>query len=218
MPRVEGRERLSLEPGEVWRLLNDPDVLGRSIPGCGGFEAAADGAYRASIAVAVGAVKGVYAGTVEYRDVVAPERCTIAVAARGEKGAIEGEGRLTLVALEGETDVAYEGTFKLTGPVAGMGQRLAPGISRKLIVETLRNLERVGGSIVEGGPASLEPSTAADTRVGAGEPPAAEVGAGRPAAPGPQPFRLLTVSPRVAFGLGVALGAVCAVIVAAALG
>ena len=36
MPKVEGSEQLGLDRAEVWRLLNDPDTLAASIPGCDG--------------------------------------------------------------------------------------------------------------------------------------------------------------------------------------
>src|SRR5215207_11504306 len=100
MPRVEGSETLALSRAEVWRLLNDPDTLAASIPGCRGFDRD-DGAahrYRTAIEVAVGPVKGVYEGTVEYVDVDEPERCTIVVAGKGDRGAIDGRGAITLAA------------------------------------------------------------------------------------------------------------------------
>jgi carbon monoxide dehydrogenase subunit G len=144
MPRVKGTERLNASRQEVWRLLNDPDTLAASIPGCRGFErdSETDHRYRTAIKVAVGPVTGVYEGTVEYTEVAEPERCTIVVAGKGDKGTIEGKGAITLAPSDGSTEVSYEGEFKLTGPVAGVGQRMAPGVSRKMIVETLRNLER----------------------------------------------------------------------------
>ena len=147
MARVEGSEILALPRERVWQLLNDPETLGAAIPGCHGLER--DGEekhrYRTAIAVAVGAVKGVYEGTVLYADIEEPERCTIKVAGRGDKGTIDGQGEIELrEAGSDSTQVAYRGEFKITGPVAGVGQRLAPGISRKMIVETLRNLERSG--------------------------------------------------------------------------
>jgi len=147
MARVDGSETLALTRERVWELLNDPEVLGAAIPGCRGLER--DGEeehrYRTSIAVAIGAVKGVYDGTVLYADIAEPERCTIRVSGRGEKGTIDGQGEIELRAAEAGTEVAYRGEFKLTGPVAGIGQRLAPGVSRKMIIETLRNLEASGG-------------------------------------------------------------------------
>lgn len=148
MARVDGSETLSLPRERVWALLNDPEMLGAAIPGCHGLEReeGEEHRYRTAIAVAVGAVNGVYEGTVLYADIEEPERCTIKVSGRGDKGTIDGQGRIELREAGDGTEVAYRGEFKLTGPVAGIGQRLAPGVSRKMIVETLRNLEAAGGS------------------------------------------------------------------------
>lgn len=148
MARVDGSETLALPRERVWALLNDPEVLGAAIPGCHGLEReeGEEHRYRTAIAVAVGAVTGVYEGTVLYADIEEPERCTIKVSGRGDKGTIDGQGEIELLATGEETEVAYRGEFKLTGPVAGIGQRLAPGVSRKMIIETLRNLERSGAA------------------------------------------------------------------------
>lgn len=167
MPAVDGSETLALPPARVWELLNDPETLGAAIPGCHGLERDGDEEHRylTSIAVAIGAVKGVYDGTVTYADIDEPERCTIKVAGRGEKGTIDGQGAIELRPADGGTEVVYRGEFKLTGPVAGIGQRLAPGVSRKMIVETLHNLERSGAPAAgqevpqDGGEAAAAPTT-----------------------------------------------------------
>jgi uncharacterized protein len=203
MPRVEGSERLALERGEVWRLLNDPDTLAASIPGCRGFERDEDAEhrYRTAIKVAVGAVSGVYEGTVEYRDVIEPDRCKIVVFGKGDKGTIEGSGAITLAASEDATEVGYQGDFKLTGPIAGVGQRLAPGISRKMIVETLRNLERQGESRAQSGAAAPAPAPDGAPAQGAG----GSVGASAPPVAG-ESFRPLALSPGLAFAAGAVAG------------
>ena len=209
MPKVEGNEQLGLDRAEVWRLLNDPDTLAASIPGCGGFERDADAAhrYRTAITVAVGPVTGVYEGTVEYLDVAEPERCTIVVSGKGDKGTIDGRGEITLAAHDGGTEVGYVGDFKLTGPVAGVGQRMAPGVSRKMIVETLHNLERHGVSSPDAAP---DPT---DDGAGAGAGPAPTAAAGpdaamRPASTATEPFRPVSVSPLIAFAAGLGIGLV----------
>jgi carbon monoxide dehydrogenase subunit G len=217
MPKVEGSEQLGLDRAEVWRLLNDPDTLAASIPGCNGFErdGEAEHRYRTAIAVAVGPVTGVYEGTVEYLDVAEPERCTIVVAGKGDKGTIDGRGQITLAAHDGGTEVGYVGDFKLTGPVAGVGQRMAPGVSRKMIVETLHNLERRGEPAPE--PAAAEGATAeADA---AQKPPGAEApapspgGAAAPRAGGAaEPFRPVSISPLAAFAAGCTVGIVLGVV------
>lgn len=229
MPRVQGQELLELPREEVWRRLNDPDALGSSIPGCRGFErdAGSDQRFRTSITVAVGAVKGTYDGAVEYRDVVEPERCTIFVSGKGDKGAIEGEGRIVLSGKGEATEVGYEGTFKITGRVAGVGQRLAPGVSRKMIVETLRNLERRGRAAAPAAPErepeqpataereSEQPGTAehrsAQTAVRA-EPEAARP---TPASAEPEAFRPLQAPPLAIFLAGCAVGVAVVLILTA---
>ena len=202
MPRVEGSEQLALSQARVWGLLNDPETLAASIPGCRGFERDGDAEhrYRTAITVAAGAVTGVYEGTVEYLDVTEPERCTIVVAGKGDKGAIDGRGLITLAASGEQTEVGYQGDFKLTGPVAGVGQRLAPGISRKLIVETLRNLERRGIGTPEPAPAEAPrpPDSSAPP-----PPPRTE----------PEPFRPFSLSAPAAFGAGAVVGLVVGIVI-----
>ena len=187
MARVDGSETLALARERVWELLNDPEMLGAAIPGCRGLERdeEEEHRYRTSIAVAIGAVKGVYDGTVVYADIAEPERCTIKVSGRGEKGTIDGQGEIELRAAEAGTEVAYRGEFKLTGPVAGIGQRLAPGVSRKMIIETLRNLEASGA--VPPGPRSDDRPAALRSSAGRrpSTPPRAGV-AGGPATSAPQ--------------------------------
>jgi uncharacterized protein len=208
MPRVEGTETLRVPRPELWRLLNDPDTLAASIPGCRGFERddAAEHRYRTAIKVAVGAVTGVYEGTVEYVDVAEPERCTIVVSGKGDKGTIDGQGAITLADAGDVTEVAYEGEFKLTGPVAGVGQRMAPGVSRKMIVETLRNLERHGQ-------AATAPPTEAAAQSEAPAP-SPQPAAAPPAPPARAPaetadaFRPFAISPARAFAAGFVAGAV----------
>ena len=88
MARVDGSETLALPRERVWALLNDPDTLGAAIPGCHGLEReeGEKHRYRTSIAVAIGAVKGVYEGTVLYADIDEPERCTIRVSGEATRG------------------------------------------------------------------------------------------------------------------------------------
>lgn len=175
MAKVDGSETLSLSRERVWALLNDPEMLGAAIPGCHGLEReeGEEHRYRTAIAVAVGAVNGVYEGTVLYADIEEPERCTIKVSGRGDKGTIDGQGKIELLARGDDTEVAYRGEFKLTGPVAGIGQRLAPGVSRKMIIETLRNLERSGTAPQPPAADDVEPpegaSAAPPTPAGGGE-------------------------------------------------
>jgi uncharacterized protein len=222
MAKVEGSETLSLPRTEVWRRLNDPDILAESIPGCSGFELIGRDEFQTSITVVVGPVRGAYAGTVRYLDVEAPERCTIAVQGRGDKGTIQGEGKIALGESGTNTEVSYTGTFKLTGPVAGVGQRLAPGISRRMIIDTLRNLESaLGDAALEAGH-SAQPSSAQPSAAGAAEPRGAPGAATKQVSPvidgrRSTEFRPFALPGWALFALGVAIGVVITIILEAVL-
>jgi uncharacterized protein len=217
VPTISGEEVLAVEHTQVWQLLNDPDVLGSAIPGCTGFTRTESGAFATEIAVAVGPVRGVYAGTVEYRDVHPPRSCTIVVKGKGDKGAIEGEGKLTLAPAENGTMVAYQGSFRITGPVAGVGQRLAPGVSRRMIVETLRNIEDAGTAQLAGAtpPAAETPVPAADSELDG--PPSPGPAALPPLPPAKErpPFRAVRLPSWAVFGAGALAGAALTVLITA---
>ncbi len=140
MPQIEGSEHLALSVEEVWKRLNEPAMLAEAIPGCRTMTAEDEGRFRTTLDIAVGAVRGTYDGFVFYEDLEPPERCTIAIEGKGTHGSIEGRGTLSLVMTADGTAVNYVGRFDVQGRVAGVGARVMSGVSRKLIVETLRNL------------------------------------------------------------------------------
>ena len=76
--KIIGNSQFAAAPDEVYRALNDPAVLVRSIPGCHRLEALGDDAYTMTVAAGVGSIKGVYDGEVRLTDQSSPPRsgCT----------------------------------------------------------------------------------------------------------------------------------------------
>jgi adenosylmethionine-8-amino-7-oxononanoate aminotransferase/uncharacterized protein YndB with AHSA1/START domain len=142
MTRVAGEKLLEGPPERIWALLTDPHELARALPGAGEVEEAG-GAYRTTFTLAVGPVKDTYEGTLSYEDEQAPETCTIVVETQGRTGRLSGRGEMRLEPADGRgTIVHYEGDFKVSGSVAGVGQRLIAGVARQTIERTL---EQLGG-------------------------------------------------------------------------
>jgi adenosylmethionine-8-amino-7-oxononanoate aminotransferase/carbon monoxide dehydrogenase subunit G len=141
--RVSGEKLLPGPLDRVWSLLTDAEELAGAMPGAGEVEPAPDGArrYRTRISLAVGPVKDVYDGVLGYEDERPPAACTIVVETRGKAGRMNGRGEMRLEPHEGEqTVVRYEGEFKVSGPVASVGQRMIAGVARKTIEQTLEGL------------------------------------------------------------------------------
>jgi adenosylmethionine-8-amino-7-oxononanoate aminotransferase/carbon monoxide dehydrogenase subunit G len=134
----------------VWALLTDAAELARAMPGAGEVEAAEGRSFRTTISLAVGPVKDTYEGRLAYEDEQPPTACTIVVETKGRSGHVAGRGAMRLEPRDGEaTLLRYEGDFKVSGAVAGVGQRMIAGVARKTIERTLDGIARRLGDTPE---------------------------------------------------------------------
>jgi carbon monoxide dehydrogenase subunit G len=60
----------------------------------------------------------------------------------GDKGTIAAAGRLEFFPLEGKTLVRYSGDYHVSGPIAGVGQRLFHPVAQLLTGQFFRCIER----------------------------------------------------------------------------
>jgi putrescine---pyruvate transaminase len=159
MTRVAGERLFDTAPPQVWEILTDATELARAMPGAGDVERTPDGRkYRTTISLVVGPFKDSYEGTLGYEDERPPSECTVVVDTRGRAGRMTGRGKMRLDPHDGDgTLLRYEGNFRVTGPVAGAGQRLIAGVARKTIERTL---DGIAGRLAEGAPARPEPEPA----------------------------------------------------------
>ena len=143
MPRVTGERMLAGPPERVWALLTDAAELARAMPGAGEVEPAEGRSFRTTISLAVGPVKDTYEGRLGYEDEQPPTACTIVVETKGRSGQVTGRGAMRLEPRDGGgTFLRYEGDFKVSGAVAGVGQRMIAGVARKTIERTLDGIGR----------------------------------------------------------------------------
>jgi putrescine aminotransferase len=162
VPRVTGERVLAAPPERVWALLTDASDLARAMPGAGEVEVEDGRSFRTTISLAVGPVKDTYEGRLAYEDEQPPTACTIIVETKGRSGQVTGRGAMRLEPRAGEaTLVSYVGDFKVSGPVAGVGQRMIAGVARKTIERTL---DGIGLRLTEPSAAAQErPATAPTT-------------------------------------------------------
>ena len=131
--RVEGAYHFPAPRERVYELLMDPDALQRCIPGCEKLEARSESVYEATLKIGVGAVRGTYSGQVEITDQVPPESYRMAIEGRGGPGFVKGIATIKIVDAGAESDVEVEGDGQLGGPMAGVAQRLLPGVARMMM-------------------------------------------------------------------------------------
>lgn len=139
--KIEGTHFLNAPPDRVYQSLIDPEVLQRCIPGCERLEKTADNTYSATIRAGVGAIKGVFAGTVRLEDMRPPEHYRIVVEGKGAPGFMKGSGDLDLEEQGEGTLIKYTGDLQLGGTIASVGQRMIQGTAKMMASQFFTALE-----------------------------------------------------------------------------
>jgi uncharacterized protein len=155
--KVSGDHEFRASRGQVWDALQDPDVLAATLPGARRLVPSGPDAYEISIDVGVGSVRGTYEGTFALADKVEREACTVRATASGRPGSVTAEARMRLSG-DDRARMTYEADANVTGPLAGVGQRLMGAAARRTTEQFLSALD---SRIVEGAPAAA-PAAAAE--------------------------------------------------------
>jgi uncharacterized protein len=139
--KVSGEHRFSHGCDEVWRALNDPQALAAAMPGARRLEPMGPDEYTITVDVGVGAVKGTYDGTFALKDKVEREACTVTASASGRPGSVTAVARMRLADGDGGAVMSYEADADVTGPLAGVGQRLMGAAARRTTEQFLQALD-----------------------------------------------------------------------------
>jgi len=139
--KIEGTHLVNASRARVFQSLIDPEVLQRCIPGCERLEKTADDTFSATIRAGVGAIKGVFTGTVRLEDMRPPEHYRIVVEGKGSPGFMKGAGDLDLEEQGDGTLIKYTGDLQLGGTIAGVGQRMIQGTAKMMAAQFFTALE-----------------------------------------------------------------------------
>ncbi|MHB2208352.1 SRPBCC family protein [Methylobacterium sp. CM6257] len=130
---ITGEYRIAAPRSAVWVALNDPDVLGRCIPGCKELTQASPDEFAAKVSLKIGPVSATFAGTVRLEDVRAPEGYALTGQGNGGMaGFAKGRAVVTLREEGSETLLTYQAKAEIGGKIASLGGRLIQATSRKL--------------------------------------------------------------------------------------
>ena len=129
--RLEGSYTIHADRETVWKLLLNPDVLARVMPGCERLVSNPDGSYSATMKMGIAMIKGTYQGRIEILDPVQPEHFRMKVDGKGSMGFVRGEGTLTFTENSGDTLITYGGDVQVGGLIASVGQRLIQGAAKQ---------------------------------------------------------------------------------------
>lgn len=138
--KIQGSHIIPFDPGRAYTLLQDPEVLARSMPACDHMEKIGEDEYRLKMKMAISAVQGLFSGTIRVTDKNPPNQFRLIVEGTGKVGFLKGDGLLTLIPVGSATEVRYQGDVQIGGMVAGVGQRLLESTAKFMIKKFFERL------------------------------------------------------------------------------
>ncbi len=138
--KIAGSHKLPFPPEKSYEMLQDPDLLARSIPGCESLEKIGENEYRMKMKMALAAISGAFEGKVRIADQNPPSGFRLLVEGSGKIGFVKGEGLLRFAQDPEGTEVGYDGDVQVGGTIAAVGQRLIDVTSKAMIKKFFEKL------------------------------------------------------------------------------
>jgi carbon monoxide dehydrogenase subunit G len=160
--KVNGSVNVAAPVPDVWKALQDPAVLARTIPGCERLDEVAPDTYAMTIRAGVASIKGTYAGQVALSDPEPPHAFTLRARGQGAPGTVDATVRVRLSEADGGTRVDYDADATVGGMIGGVGQRMLASVGKKTAGEFFSAVESV---IIRPVPAPEVPAAAVTSRV-----------------------------------------------------
>jgi uncharacterized protein len=140
--KITGEHQFTHGVDQVWAALMDPIALTATLPGAKRVVPQGEDEYLITVDVGVGSVKGSYDGTFSLSDKVQHESCTVRASGRGRPGSVDVVAKMRMADDAAEDAVlTYEADATITGPLAGVGQRLMGAAARRTTEQFLQALD-----------------------------------------------------------------------------
>lgn len=136
-----GDSLLHAPQNRVWDALQDPKALARCLPGVQRFEEVAPDIFEAAVTLGIAVVKGTYTGKVQISDREAPNRYRLSLEGSGTSGSVKGFATMSLGPDPQGTALHWEADVQIGGPIASVGQRLLPGVTKMVAGEFFKCMD-----------------------------------------------------------------------------
>jgi uncharacterized protein len=131
--KMSGEQRIAASRDEVWKALNDPDVLKRCIPGCQSLTKESDTRMVATVEIKIGPIGARFNGAVELADINAPSAYTLIIEGQGGTvGSVKSIAKVQLRDDNGATVLGYDVDAQVSGRLAQLGGPIMDATAKQL--------------------------------------------------------------------------------------
>ena len=130
--KLTGSYEIKLDKNSVWKALNDPEILKKSIPGCEEFKKKSNTEFTAIATNKIGPFNASFTGDIELKDLNPPNSYKIIGSGNSPVGFATGEAEVVLEEESGGTRLVYHVTANVGGKIAQVGSRLIDMTGKKM--------------------------------------------------------------------------------------
>ena len=130
--KLTGLYEIKLDKNSVWKALNDPEILKKSIPGCEEFKKNSDTNFTATATNKIGPFNATFTGDIELKDLNPPDSYKITGQGNSPVGFASGEASVKLEESNGITKLIYSVEANVGGKIAQVGSRLIDMTAKKM--------------------------------------------------------------------------------------
>ena len=135
--KLTGSYEIKLDKNSVWKALNDPEILKKSIPGCEKFKKNSDTNFTATATNKIGPFNATFTGDIELKDLNPPDSYKITGQGNSPVGFASGEASVQLEESNGSTKLIYSVEANVGGKIAQVGSRLIDMTAKKMAALSL---------------------------------------------------------------------------------
>ena len=95
--RLENEYHIDLAQENVWKAINNPEILSEILPNCESLEPISEHQFTAHIKVKIGPISSKFKSTLELFDLKEPDGYRFRVQGDGKKGSMNGQGEIKLL-------------------------------------------------------------------------------------------------------------------------
>ena len=130
--KLTGSYEIKLNKNSVWKALNNPEILRKSIPGCEEFIKNSDTSFTATATNKIGPFNAAFTGNIELQDLKPPDSYRIVGQGNSPVGFASGEASVQLEESNGITKLTYSVEANVGGKIAQIGSRLIDMTAKKM--------------------------------------------------------------------------------------
>ena len=130
--KLSGSFNIKSDKKSVWKALNDPEILKKTIPGCEEFIKKSDTEFTATATNKIGPFNASFTGDIELKNLNPPNSYTIAGQGNSPVGFATGEADVNLDENNGITTLTYKVEANVGGKIAQVGSRLIDMTAKKM--------------------------------------------------------------------------------------